>query len=92
MIKIRTHYESAPSRQTDTPPSHLPNDGTPRAMSVALKPETLAKLEELARRSGMRRHRYAISILEQAAAKDIVLRQQLEMSDGLVGSVTSELK
>ena len=92
MLKVETHYESSPTNTTDlTPPEGVSND-SPKAMSVVLRADTLAKLDELAQRSGMKRHRYAIMILEQAAQKDIVLRQQLVMSEGLVGSVVSELR
>jgi len=92
MLKVQTHYESSP---TNPPPQLAPpstRSDTPKAMSVVLRPDTLAKLDELAQRSGMKRHRYAIKILEQAAQKDIVLRQQLVMSEGLIGSVVSELR
>ncbi len=61
-------------------------------MSGVWRADTLAKLDELPPLSGRKRHRYAIKILEQAANKDIVLRQQLVMSEGLVGSVVSELR
>jgi hypothetical protein len=92
MLKVQTHYESSPP---DTAPQSAPEGvkgDTPKAMSVVMRADTLAKLDELAQRSGMKRHRYAIMILEQAAQKDIVLRQQLVMSEGLVGSVVSELR
>jgi len=96
MIQVQTFYETAPTdddppaASAATDPNHALN--RPRAMSVVLKPELMAKLDELAHRSGMKRHRYAINILEQAVAKEIILRQKLVMSEGLVGSITTKLK
>ncbi|MBU3666465.1 MAG: ribbon-helix-helix protein, CopG family [Chthoniobacterales bacterium] len=52
-----------------------------RAIAVQLSPEAVKRLDELAARSGMSRHRYMIVILERAIAADVVVSKKLAFSD-----------
>ena len=52
-----------------------------RAIAVQLSPETVKRLDALAARSGMSRHRYMIVILERAIAADVVVSKTLAFSD-----------
>ena len=52
-----------------------------RAIAVQLAPQTVKKLDQLAERSGMSRHRYMIVVLERAVKANVVVREQLAFSD-----------
>jgi predicted transcriptional regulator len=52
-----------------------------RPIAVQLSPETVRRLDELAARSGMSRHRYMIVILERAIKADVVVREELAFSN-----------
>ena len=52
-----------------------------RAIAVQLTPQTVKKLDQLAERSGMSRHRYMIVVLERAVKTNVVVREQLAFSD-----------
>jgi predicted transcriptional regulator len=51
-----------------------------RAIAVQLTPETVKKLDDLAERSGMSRHRYMILILERAIKAEVVISEQVAFS------------
>ena len=51
-----------------------------RAIAVQLTPETVQKLDDLAARSGMSRHRYMILILERAIKAEVVISEQVAFS------------
>jgi hypothetical protein len=52
-----------------------------RPIAVQLSPKTVRRLDELAGRSGMSRHRYMIVILERAIKADVVVREELAFSN-----------
>lgn len=52
-----------------------------RAIAVQLTPETVIKLDDLATRSGMSRHRYMILILERAIKADVVIKEEVAFSN-----------
>ena len=52
-----------------------------RAIAVQLSPQTIKRLDELAARSKMSRHRYMILVLERAVKNDVVLRAEVAFSD-----------
>ena len=52
-----------------------------RAIAVQLTPQTINRLDQLAERSGMSRHRYMIVVLERAVKTSVVVREQLAFSD-----------
>lgn len=52
-----------------------------RAIAVQLTPQTVKKLDQLAERSGMSRHRYMILVLERAVRNSVVLREAIAFSD-----------
>jgi predicted transcriptional regulator len=52
-----------------------------RAIAVQLAPQTVKKLDQLAERSGMSRHRYMIVVLERAVRTNVVVREELAFSD-----------
>ena len=52
-----------------------------RAIAVQLTPQTVKKLDQLAVRSGMSRHRYMILVLERAVRNSVVLREAVAFSD-----------
>lgn len=52
-----------------------------RAIAVQLTPQTVKRLDELAERSKMSRHRYMILVLERAVRKSVVLREEVAFSD-----------
>ena len=52
-----------------------------RAIAVQLTPLTVKKLDQLAARSGMSRHRYMILVLERAVRNSVVLREAVAFSD-----------
>lgn len=52
-----------------------------RAIAVQLTPLMVRRLDELATKSQMSRHRYMILVLERAAAREMVLSQGVAFSD-----------
>ncbi|MFM8656757.1 MAG: ribbon-helix-helix protein, CopG family [Chthoniobacterales bacterium] len=52
-----------------------------RAIAVQLTPQTVKRLDQLAARSGMSRHRYMILVLERAVRNSVVLREEVAFSD-----------
>lgn len=52
-----------------------------RAIAVQLTPQTVKRLDQLAARSGMSRHRYMILVLERAVRNSVVLREEIAFSD-----------
>ncbi len=52
-----------------------------RAIAVQLAPQTVKRLDELAARSKMSRHRYMILVLERAVKNSVVLREAVAFSD-----------
>lgn len=52
-----------------------------RAIAVQLLPETVKRLDDLATRSGISRHRYMILILERAIRADVVVREEVAFSN-----------
>jgi hypothetical protein len=52
-----------------------------RAIAVQLSPGFVRKLDELAVRSGMSRHRYMIHVLERAVVNRVVVSESVEFSD-----------
>ena len=52
-----------------------------RAIAVQLSPQTVKKLDELADKSGMSRHRYMILILERAVKANVTVREQIAFSN-----------
>lgn len=48
---------------------------------MQLSSEAVKRLDELAARSGMSRHRYMIVILERAIAAEVVVKKKLAFSD-----------
>ena len=52
-----------------------------RAIAVQLTPQTIKRLDELAKASGMSRHRYMILILERATKANVTVREQLAFSN-----------
>jgi len=52
-----------------------------RAIAVQLLPQTVKRLDDLAARSGMSRHRYMILILERAISADVVVREEVAFSN-----------
>lgn len=48
---------------------------------MQLPPQTVKKLDQLAAKSGMSRHRYMILVLERAVRTNVVVREQLAFSD-----------
>lgn len=56
---------------------------TTRAIAVQLSTKTIERLDELAARSGIKRHRYMVLILERAVSKGITLSEQVTLSEEL---------
>lgn len=52
-----------------------------RAIAVQLTPQTIKRLDELAEKSGMSRHRYMILILERAIKANVTVREHLAFSN-----------
>jgi len=52
-----------------------------RAIAVQLTPQTVKRLDELAERSKMSRHRYMILVLERAVKNSVVVREEVAFSD-----------
>ena len=52
-----------------------------RAIAVQLSPQTIKRLDELAARSNMSRHRYMILVLERAVKNSVVLKAEVAFSD-----------
>lgn len=52
-----------------------------RAIAVQLTPQTIKRLDELAARSGISRHRYMILILERAVAASVTVREEVAFSN-----------
>ncbi|MFM8809024.1 MAG: hypothetical protein ACKOJB_09035 [Chthoniobacterales bacterium] len=48
---------------------------------MQLTPQTVKRLDQLAARSGMSRHRYMILVLERAVRNSVVLREEVAFSD-----------
>lgn len=59
----------------------MKNSRKTRAIAVQLTPETVVKLDDLAARSGMSRHRYMILILERAIKAGVVIKEELAFSN-----------
>lgn len=51
-----------------------------RAIAVQLTPQTVKRLDELAAKSGMSRHRYMILILERAVKANVTVREEIAFS------------
>ncbi len=52
-----------------------------RAIAVQLSPQTVRKLDDLAKKSGMSRHRYMILILERAVKANVTVREEIAFSN-----------
>lgn len=52
-----------------------------RAIAVQLSPAFVKKLDALAVRSGMSRHKYMIRVLERAVEHEVVVNESYEFSD-----------
>jgi predicted transcriptional regulator len=52
-----------------------------RAIAVQLTPHTVKRLDELAEKSGMSRHRYMILILERAVKANVTVREEVAFSN-----------
>lgn len=52
-----------------------------RAIAVQLTPKTIKRLDDLAERSGMSRHRYMILILERAIRANVTVREEVAFSN-----------
>ena len=52
-----------------------------RAIAVQLTPQTVKRLDELAAKSGMSRHRYMILILERAVKANVTVREEVAFSN-----------
>ena len=52
-----------------------------RAIAVQLTPQTVKRLDELAAKSGMSRHRYMILILERAVNANVTVREEVAFSN-----------
>lgn len=52
-----------------------------RAIAVQLTPQAVKKLDQLAARSKMSRHRYMILVLERAVKNNVVLCEAVAFSD-----------
>jgi predicted transcriptional regulator len=52
-----------------------------RPIAVQLEPKTIQKLDELAARSKMSRHRYMILILERAVKANVTVREEVAFSN-----------
>ncbi len=52
-----------------------------RAIAVQLTPQTVRRLDELAAKSGMSRHRYMILILERAVKANVTVREEISFSN-----------
>jgi len=52
-----------------------------RAIAVQLTPQTVKRLDELAQKSGMSRHRYMILILERAVKANVTVREEVAFSN-----------
>lgn len=52
-----------------------------RAIAVQLTPQTVKRLDELAEKSGMSRHRYMILILERAVNANVTVREEVAFSN-----------
>jgi predicted transcriptional regulator len=52
-----------------------------RAIAVQLTPQTVTRLDELAAKSGMSRHRYMILILERAVKANVTVREEIAFSN-----------
>lgn len=62
-------------------PIIMTNQRKTRAIAVQLTPQTIKRLDELAKASGMSRHRYMILILERATKANVTVREQLAFSN-----------
>lgn len=88
MIKIQTAYEADPDALKSPNAPSAWHRG--RSLTLSLNPDAIDKLDHLASLSNMSRHRYALCILQQAMGRDIVLKQEIKLSQELVGSITLE--
>ena len=61
--------------------NNLTSKRTTRAIAVQLTPQTIKRLDQLAERSRMSRHRYMILVLERALKNNLVLREEVAFSD-----------
>ncbi len=52
-----------------------------RAIAVQLTPQTIKRLDELAAKSEISRHRYMILILERAVAANVTVREEVAFSN-----------
>ncbi len=52
-----------------------------RAIAVQLTPQTVKRLDELAAKSNMSRHRYMILILERAVKANVTVREEIAFSN-----------
>lgn len=52
-----------------------------RAIAVQLSPQTVRRLDDLAKKSGMSRHRYMILILERAVKANVTVREEIAFSN-----------
>jgi predicted transcriptional regulator len=57
------------------------NQRKTRAIAVQLTPQTVRRLDELAAKSGMSRHRYMILILERAVKANVTVREEIAFSN-----------
>jgi len=53
-----------------------------RAIAVQLNPAMVEKIDRLAAKSEMSRHRYMILVLERAVESKLVISKQINFSDG----------
>lgn len=52
-----------------------------RAIAVQLTPQIVKRLDELAAKSGISRHRYMILILERAVKANVTVREEIAFSN-----------
>ena len=62
-------------------PSFVSKPRKTRAIAVQLSPQTVKKLDDLAGKSGMSRHRYMILILERALKANVTVREEIAFSN-----------
>ena len=62
-------------------PDFVKTERKTRAIAVQLSPHTVKRLDELAEKSGMSRHRYMILILERAVKANVTVREEVAFSN-----------
>lgn len=62
-------------------PTSVKAEPKTRPIAVQLNPVTIKRLDELAKRSGISRHRYMILILERAVRANVTVREEVAFSN-----------